>query len=650
MTRRDLLVGTGMVLGAAARLNASNPEPWTAEHDRLLIRSAVHYLDSQYDPREKMLVRHVGAEYNYHSTLRSQEAHPTRESLLYSLLLLETGETGRAAAVLDRLLDLQDTRSDSKWYGIWGYYLEEPPSKMSPADWNWADFNGATLLMIDARHGEALSESLRLRLRSAIVHAATSVRRRNVSMTYTNIAVQGTFVVMAAAELSGDNGLRDYAVDRWHRFARHVDSTGSFDEYNSPTYARVTIENLTRMRMVLRDENFRAISERVHERIWLHLARHWHVPSRQLAGPMSRCYSTDIGRPLWLQKALRGSLPFWTQADLESGAPASEGDTGVLDLACPDSLVPSFLDFGSEREHREVFIAAAAPLRPVEGTTWLGKTFALGSVNRGDFWIQRRPLVAYWGGPQRPTKYAQLRVLKDDYDFSSGLLYSAQKRNCVLGIVTFRNPGGDKHISLDPIPNGEFSAKRLRVRLDLAGAGSDLQVLANGKPLKRGDSVRLPVRVAIDLGSVRLWLWAVRSEFGTTSGTLTMNDEDRLTTVSVDFFAGSDALLVRWSKTGAAFLAFAMMIEESDGDFAKADLRVARRAPVLIGRTVGQLSWDSPAGRLGVTASLAVDAVIEQDRIFQERVDGKIPPIARLSDERIMEGIPQPDTTPLPRA
>jgi hypothetical protein len=636
MTRRDFLAGGATGLGAAAYLNAANGERWDADWDNLLIRSAVRRLDAQYDPREKMLVRRVGPEYNYHSTLRSREAHPTRESLTYALLLLETGETGRSAAVLDRVMALQETATESKWYGLWGYYLEEPPPRMSPADWNWADFNGATLVMIEARHGAKLEGTLRARVRSAIEHAANSVRLRNVPMTYTNIAVQGSFVVMAAAELSGDGGLRGYATDRWRRFVRHLDSTGSFDEYNSPTYGRVTIENLTRMGMVIRDEEFLRLAQAVHERAWLHLARHWHAPTRQLAGPMSRSYSTDIGRPLWIQKSLNGRLPFWTRAELQESAPAGEGETGMLEFACPESLAGEFLDIAAEREHRELFIAAEPPVRPVQGTTWLGRTFTIGSVNRGDFWVQRRPLVAYWGGPGRPARYAQLRVMKDDYDFSSALLYSTQKRNCVLGIVNFRNPGGDKHISLDPIANGEFTASRLRARLDLAGVAPEARLLVNGKPADRGALMRLPARVAIDAGGAFVWFWAVRCQFGAGLGQLRVAGEDGVTTVSVDFLNGSAPQQIRWAGLRSAFLAFAMTVEEASGDLAKADLRVSRRVPALLGKSVGQLTWDSPAGRLSVTASLMVDAIIEQDRVFQERVDGKVTPVVRLSDSRIL--------------
>ena len=181
----------------------------------------------------------------------ARTAHPTRDSLDYALLLLEAGGEERAARalkIIERVIALQEKDSDSKWYGIWGYYLEEPAPKMAPADWNWADFNGSLLLLIENRHGAKLPTALRKSVSESIRHAAYSVRRRNVAMTYTNIAVQGTFVTLAAAEVRGDKDLLAYARERLTRFARTVDETGSFNEYNSPTYTIVALEELARLK------------------------------------------------------------------------------------------------------------------------------------------------------------------------------------------------------------------------------------------------------------------------------------------------------------------------------------------------------------------------------------------------------------------
>ena len=570
------------------------PAAWNSEWDRAIIQGAVADLDRRFDPKENMLSTHRGTDYNYHSGLRDATVHPTRDSVTYALMLLEAGGAARverAARVIDRTIALQDTDPKSRFYGIWGYFMEEPPAQMQPADFNWADFNGAQLLMIEARHGKQLPHDVRARMYESIRHAANSIRKRNVTMAYTNIAVQGTFVTLAAAALLEDGPLDAYARDRLRRFAQQVDITGSFDEYNSPTYIQVTLANLTRMRMVFQDEESRHLAARIEERAWLHLGKHWHAGTRQLAGPMSRCYSTDIGTPLWLQKALGGAIPFATLDDAKKHP--GDGDVGILDFRCPPSLAPMFLKSGDPRQHREIFHTATAPLLPVEGTTWLDKDWCLGSVNRGNFWIQSRPLVAYWGGPERPAHYLQARLMHDDYDFSSGLLYTVQDRGSVLGLVTFQIDGGDKHPSLDRIKNGEFTASRLRLRFDIAGGPTD-QFELKLRAIGMGD-FKQPEQSTATEGNVR--------------------------TISFDWFEPGQPRTIRWADLKTAYAVFTL----SMGPRTDAGCQIDASAPNA------KVTW----GDLALQGRIAPGKLAEQDRAFSATIAGRSVPMQRLSDEKL---------------
>ena len=606
-------------------IRAAAAGSWTDAWDNALILAAVERQDSTFDPQEWMLKRHAGPEYRYHTNMRSRDVHPTRDSLDYALMLLEAGgdeRLRRAEKIIERLLALQDTNPESRWYGIWGYYLEEPAPKMSPADWNWADFNGSLLLLIEYRHGRRLTPALRPKIREGIRHAAYSVRRRNVSMSYTNIAVQGSFVTLAAAQLLDDADLRQYATDRLRRFAAAVDATGSFAEYNSPTYANVSIVNLTRMRMTLRDPETLQLADRIHTRVWSHLGKHWHAPTRQLAGPMSRSYSTDIGAPLWIQKALGGRVAFATLEDVKAGRVSSSGEIGLHDYRCPESVAPLFVALAGPRQHREVFLPAEAPVRPVQGTTWLDRDYCLGSANRGDFWVQRRPLVAYWGGPDRPARYIQMRVIKDDYDFTSALFYSVQEKNYVLGLVNFRTPGGDKHPSLDPIQYGEFQASRLRLCLDVAGLPANARVLADAS------------RVAVDLGAAKLWFCVRHAVFGGSKARLSAGREEGRFVISLDLLPDGPPRLIRWSGVPAAYAVFTLAMDGAAGSLQDFD-RKCRQFAYEGNPADGRVSWTTPAGSLGLAGGTAVKAVAEQDRAFAEWLDGKPVPLVRLSEEKL---------------
>lgn len=626
ITRRDSV--RLLVAGAAAPMLsfAAPPAQWTPAWDTALLEAALALMEQQFDANAAMLSRKVGPEYNYHSTLRNTTAHPTRESLEYALLLLEAPQDERAQTILSRVLTLQDTDSQSQWYGLWGYYAEEPPPKMSAADWNWADFNGATLLMVAFRHGERLAPSLRVRVHEAIRHAAASVRKRNVAPTYTNIAVQGTFVTVAAAQLLNDADLRAYATDRLRRVVATIDETGSFAEYNSATYARVTIANLTRMRMTVKDPLVLDLAARIHHRAWMHLAQHWHAPTMQLAAPQSRCYSTDIGQPVWLQKALGGQLAFLAMNKLRSAA--VEGEVAVLDYACPSDLQYLFLQTPAPHVHREIFLPGKDGARPTAGTTYLDPGFCLGSANRADFWVQRRPLVAYWGSAARPARYAQLRFLKDNYDFSSALFYSVQEQNYVLGLVNFRSPGGDKHISLDPIQHGGFDASRFRLRLDLANLAEDAKVLTNGKPLF--GNLEAKSRTSFDLDGAWLHFQVRGWGFGKRTPRLSLGIEDNLHALSVDLIGG--ATTIRWSEFAEAWVAFTFSITNT-----KEDRTTGFEALPVDGRV--RLTWKTPAGVLALTGATRVGTIDEQDAAFEESIDGSSIAWPRLSSERLEKRI-----------
>lgn len=605
LTRRQALAQATALAAARGWTSAA----WTAEWDRAVIEAALAGLDAQFDPGESMIARWVGPAYNYHSALRDMRVHPTRESLEYALLLLEAGDAARAeraAAILERVVALQEKDPAGKFYGLWGYYLEEPAPRMTPADFNWADFNGSMLLLIELRHGPRLSPRLREQIREAIRHAAYSVRRRNVTMTYTNIAVKGTFVTLAAGELLEDRALWEYATDRQRRFARTVDETGSFAEYNSPTYAYVTLANLTRIRMCVRDDRVLALNERIHERLWRHLAARWHLPTRQLAGPMSRCYSTDLGAPLWLQKALGGRLVFATLEEIRARRLPVSGEVGLLDLRCPETVAPGFLKEQPARQVRELF----RPL--VQGTTWLERDYSLGSVNRGTFWIQQRALLAYWGGATRPARWGHLRFMHDDYDFASALLYATQERNLVLGLVNFVSPGGDKHPSLDLIRDGVFRASSLRLRLDVADPQARIRILGEGAAEVEGSGVRLVFQLR-------------EGAFGKRSPTLRVGSEEGRAALIVDLLKSEAPVEVRWAEIDRAYLVFTLSVNP------------AGELPEYESRHEGgriRARW----GELELAGATGVGPLDSQHAAFAEWRLGRPVPAVRLREERLAEG------------
>jgi hypothetical protein len=622
-TRRQLaalpaLAGAGGCSPSSTETEAGWPEAW----DRRLVESALALEGPRYDKAERMLTRVLGPGYRYHTKLHNSRVHPTRESLEYALFLLEAGgkeQSDRALATIDRVLGLQNRDEASKWYGIWGWYLEEPPEKMAPADWNWADFNGATLLLIELRHGSSLPAGLRERLREAILHCARSIIRRNVSMRYTNIAVKGTFVTLAAGELLGDAGIMEYARQRVVRLCQAIDESGSFDEYNSPTYARVTLTNLTRIRMYVKDAEAKRRAAGIERRCWLHLASHWDGRRAQFAGPMSRCYSTDIGYPLWLEKSLGGRLRLARPDDVKQGGDA---ETAIHDFRCPADLAERFLKPQSPCQHREMYRIAPDGGVAVVGTCWINETYSLGSVNRGDFWNQRRPVLAFFGGRTRPAASLTVRVIKDGYDFSSALLFSVQERGYLAGVVNFRDPGGDRHISLDMVKNGAFDCGRLFLEFDF-------ESLPDGFTFEEEDGA---IRLVSSIVQAHLTLRGGR--FGRYKPAAKVTAGKQSLVVTVDLVPPEGPKRVVWKNTAEAWAAFTLALgAPGEGDFGES----AKRTPFEMRTAAGRvhLDWRTPAGALSLTAATRPATVEAQLAAYAAAIDGKPIPSPRLSEEKL---------------
>ncbi len=447
---------------------------FSAEDRRQAFLRALAHEDESYDPAARM-VRAEFSSPGYHTTLQSGIVHRTRESLKYAVALLDSGESSRlprAKAILRRVISLQDQDVNSRTYGIWPWFLEEPLERMSPPDWNWADFCGVQLLQVAIDHMDRLPPELRQQVKNSILHAARSIQRRDVGPAYTNIALMGTYVTLVAGERFDVRELSDYGRRRLSRFYNHTKANGSFTEYNSPTYTCVAIEEISRMIRHVRDSESQTRLAKLNEVAWDHVARRFHPPTTQWAGPHSRSYSTLLPA---------GTLAFLARATddevtLMSRTKAWESlDAHRIGVECPNDFDDYFTTLETARMEREAFVVNEGRASDIVGATYLHPSFTLGSVNIGDLWSQRRPLVAYWGEAGRPTA-ARLRFLHDDYDYSSASLFTVQDSADVLGAVLFATDRGDTHISLDKIANATILATDLRLRLQFEGAVGDLQL------------------------------------------------------------------------------------------------------------------------------------------------------------------------------
>lgn len=570
----------------AGRLRAGSTDAFHLPEDRRRsLLAALVEVERNYDPSEQMLAKWFRSR-GYNTTLSGGRVHPTHESLTYAAALLDSGQPEylrRAEDILRKVIPLQDQDLRRRTYGIWPWFLEEPLEQMSPPDWNWADFCGVQLLAAWIGHRDRLAPDVCLLVRDSIRHAACSVQNRNVGVYYTNIAIMGTYVTLVAAEQLRIPGMQEYSRDRLRRLHAYIMDQGSFTEYNSPIYSILALAELSRMLLHVANVEDRRLIWQLHDLAWRHVATHFHAPTRQWAGPNSRSYRDDLRR----SRALA-----FLEAATQGGAGLLKGNTiplGLdfyrLPLRCPPDLVSYFRELKAPREVIEEFIkptsAGYVPKNAVIGTTWLHPQFALGSVNRGDLWKQRRPLLAHWGTREKTT-YLRVRFLHDGADFCSALVFSAQHEGRVLSSVVLACNGGDTHPLHDRVKNATIQAEDLRLRFEVGAELAGLRIDVPGDPTRE---------IVLTQDAMEIGLYRLGDSFDGQRAQWEQGGDETVTWIDAVLYSGPRKAL-DLSKLADAFVAFAL-------DFRTGCATSIEEPPRLVlAKGLARTSWDFNMGNL----------------------------------------------------
>lgn len=410
--------------------------------------------------------------------------HEVRSSLDYALALAELGDAASLARVdriLREVLPLQDLDPASPSYGIWPWLLEEPIERMSPPDWNWADFCGVRLAHLLGLSRSRLDPARLEAAERALAAAAYSIFRRNVGPGYTNIAFKGALVAGVAGELLDDPVLLHYAERRLERFLAHIAEQGGFTEYSSPPYGMLMLTEAERGLLLARSPRLRALVDRVHRLCWEDFAGAFHLPTGQLCGPLSRTYDDLLPESLVAQWEERLGSPILRPRSL-SAPPEQAPAYPMPPQACPPDIRDTVLATArTEQFTRQRYVwSATEPKRERVGSRWRGADACLGSANYENFWTQRRPIHGCW---RVGDDVAALRVTMrhdGDRDFCSGAVRAAQAGRDIAVICSLVTGRGDFHDVLDKPVDGVFRLSGLEVAVILRGPGASIREPAPG--------------------------------------------------------------------------------------------------------------------------------------------------------------------------
>lgn len=461
-----------------------------------VVLKEIEKINDKYDPVVQLVESTASPHYHSDFLIRTK-VHAVRSSLSYAVLLLDSRRPEnreRAFDVLRAVIALQDQNPDSKTCGVWPYYLEEPlATKKSPVDLNWADFSAVPIISIINNHNDILPDDLKEKTEKALLLASQAIRRRDVRPDYTNISLMGLYVCYMTADMYNNAGLMSYARKRLKSFYECTTLNNGFLEYNSPAYFKLSLDEVLRLKNHVTNKEDLAMLDSIYNTGWGIIARHYHKPSAQWAGPHGRAYSPLLVSNInnWLYTSSSGRI------NPDTSVPFSKENDPALDHKIPEYLIKYFIDQQFPRLEIDTFIRAGQnielnPLvsyqesdrgviiqtREVIGKSYFTHDYVLSSANQSSLWNQRRPLIAYWGKSQSPS-YLQVRFLHDMYDYAASNIFCAQDSTNVLGAINFTIDGGDKHVTIDLIKNATIKAADLRLRFEFGGDISNFQIDIN---------------------------------------------------------------------------------------------------------------------------------------------------------------------------
>lgn len=154
------------------------------------------------------------------------------------------------------------------------------------------DFTTMSLIEILLRHGDAVTTANRHKLLPHIEKEIKHViKPHNAFIGYNdNFPSMACFIMVVGGEMVGDKEAVEAGKDNLWSLRDLLTRRGFFSEYNSPTYAGVTLHGLGETAKNARNKEARQLAREGADRMWLDIALHWHPEISFHAGPHSRSY------------------------------------------------------------------------------------------------------------------------------------------------------------------------------------------------------------------------------------------------------------------------------------------------------------------------------------------------------------------------
>jgi hypothetical protein len=273
----------------------------------------------------------------------NRDFHSPRATLGYAGVLLRDPTAQNieiASRAIRAVLALQETREEDAHHGNFRWMLEDEVV----TDLNGVEFVLDGLNFLAREYAAVIPPDLATEMRESIRLGLHAIDRLDVHPSYTNIALSDICNSVLGGETLADDEFVERGDRRLSEWFAFTNQSGAPHEYNSPTYLAVDIARMAYLAEQTSDPDIALKARLAEERLWLHVAAHYHPGLAKLAGPHSRSYFDGwTGAPGYL------SLLLWrlTGDDrLRQPTPyaARSREEGLLGVAfemlhCPEYII-----------------------------------------------------------------------------------------------------------------------------------------------------------------------------------------------------------------------------------------------------------------------------------------------------------------------
>ncbi|KAH4893965.1 hypothetical protein HBI26_103970 [Parastagonospora nodorum] len=362
-------------------------------HPKDMFDKSMTFLDQLYDDS-------VGYLYWFYYPLAAGQ-HETRSTIWYVPGLLnrqEGDDVKNAIRILRNVIGDQEKNVEAQWYGDYTIYPEQPtvnssaypPTIYNSWDPNWRGFIGTTLMVVYEEFGHLLPNDVQDLILESIYNNNVGDSYRvggidddNLYPSYSNPAYMRAVVSGWTGRKLNDSNMTAAGEMYAEEVLELFNMNNTLSEFNSPTYAGITIYALTLWAKYMpSDSVMNQEGQRVLGEVWDLLAMMYNSNLRNLAGPWDRTYGYDMNKYV-------GILSVYLWSILGEEATFGGHKESPKLASCSDQILIS----------RQAY-APPYDLEPRNITTWVSPNLTIGgeSFNQGNLGGAREDRSAWSPG------------------------------------------------------------------------------------------------------------------------------------------------------------------------------------------------------------------------------------------------------------